>query len=805
MPRLLVGLKGDEARFAMSNNKALTDDQRTLLVQLDSVRKARSSPLSTDFRLVHVGPGKWAIGRSHAKGSFWRILNRAAWRKVKHPADLWLDDFWFGRTSEDAADEPERVPLSQHIEAATLMLGGRERVAKAVAAAVRAHRDSSQPVSILIPRKRVAKVPYGGVGLVSVILYALGPERRAYIAVSTFEATPSPERWDLVLTDQPADGYRNLDAMRPGTFRDDPVAVYLYERIMAGDWQSVQDAHELSMPGMGPTADAWAEGILQARKDGLGHVGRVTKDLLESDPNRAAENVIERLKMGEVVDGTLATELVAVTLKLSDPRLWMALVERPDIERARALEAWIELADKGSPTDSLLWALEAVRPKETLTREYVGALVELARQGQGLGASPEILGKLLLSSPAFRGAEHSAERVGAWTTVIGALVSAGRGREAENALLTPMTARLCADGASRAVVSAWLGINPNERSSSALQEICRRLQSAPDGAEAAASLLSALEAESALEEAELVVSTWARRCAVEGLDPHDPVLDAVQGSRYTLAWARAIGSTAALEAIRDLIIPIVRGSGNAEVWRETERAASKRHAKEVTQRLMMMQHFLPEGAEALEAVALPVLIHAMPALRFPNADLSAVAAAFAQTASQASPLWMWVALAGAEPDGWPEDTIDATIVDFLEAPPYEKEEREAAITITEKLGAATGWEPLDHARWIVRLTTAVPGRDPTSMGWQMAAALARSLGRRRDAIDRITLITSAFLELPVDHPTLEAWLDHLLLEVWPSAAPDRFVTAIDVLPMRPRVRSAWQRALGGNGNPLGGG
>src|SRR5690606_33650149 len=90
-------------------------------------------------------------------------------------------------------------------------------------------------------------------------------------------------------------------------------------------------------------------------------------------------------------------------------------------------------------------------------------------------------------------------------------------------------------------------------------------------------------------------------------------------------------------------------------------------------------------------------------------------------------IWAWIALTATVPDFFDDATVDATVVAFCEDPPVGPM-REVALLAAQALGRADRWEPIDHARWIVRLSLAPD--DGAGFHLALATALAQGLAAR---------------------------------------------------------------------------
>lgn len=133
-------------------------------------------------------------------------------------------------------------------------------------------------------------------------------------------------------------------------------------------------------------------------------------------------------------------------------------------------------------------------------------------------------------------------------------------------------------------------------------------------------------------------------------------------------------------------------------------------------------------------------------ISFPDPALASAAEILAQNAD-GSPIWPLIAVTAAEPDTYDDATIDATVVAFCEQE-LDESVFNVALSVMEHLGRAAGWEPLDHARWVVRLAMSPsgPGNAP------LVVALLRGIRQRSDAIQFMSDLLTPMLDLAPDHP-----------------------------------------------------
>ncbi|MEQ1507032.1 MAG: hypothetical protein ABMB14_32695, partial [Myxococcota bacterium] len=144
--------------------------------------------------------------------------------------------------------------------------------------------------------------------------------------------------------------------------------------------------------------------------------------------------------------------------------------------------------------------------------------------------------------------------------------------------------------------------------------------------------------------------------------------------------------------------------------------------------------------------ALPLAAGAVAGSTFPDAELAAASEVLAR-GDGASPVWSWIAVTAAAPDVWDDPTIDATVVAFCNHD-LDTALLDVARAAVERLGRASGWEPLDHARWIVRIALAPHGPDNTPL----IVGLLEGIRARPDAVAFMAGVIRPMLDLAPDHP-----------------------------------------------------
>ena len=272
----------------------------------------------------------------------------------------------------------------------------------------------------------------------------------------------------------------------------------------------------------------------------------------------------------------------------------------------------------------------------------------------------------------------------------------------------------------------------------------------------------------------------------------DALMAHLQGTEAAARWVRSAALAATPAHLRLLLHPVI-GRGPQALLLDAEAEWSRARAPTARQRFIALSAYVPEASEVFEGRAREILRVLLDKVPFPDAEVAEVASALASTGR--SPLWMWLAVAASAPDQYDVETIDATVHAFCGAPPRNPAEREMALICARRLGGALPWEPLDHARWIVRLTLA-PDGDASGFNRTLALAMLKAILKRTDGLDRIVAMAHAILELPPDHEALHAFIEDLLPRLWRQGPPDAFLDRVPIEHQPTEIKSAWRAAFG---------
>ncbi len=605
------------------------------------------------------------------------------------------------------------------------------------------------------------------------------------------EPDPQPHHWTFVVTDRPVEGYRIVDLDAPDDEGTDIVAFYVRERLLADDPEALEAAAFQAPPGHaaapGPLGDPWAEAVAAVLRAPPEGVAAIDDAAVEHDAEGAVRALTARIAAHGALDSdvggaTLQQRLLAITRRTRDPRPWVALSLRPARERALTIGDLLE--EELRPTSALIDALLDAYPPGADLGRWVDALLGWLRHGVATATVVQAIEHTLLTWPVTRSAST---RASVWSEVVQALVALGEDDDAMAALLSPVARHLAEHGASTALAALWSAIPEAFRDPDRLDALVHLVAGAPDRDAAMVTLFQ--HARGRPEHTERLFRAWhaVRATEAPALDARDALYDVVRGTPFVQGWLEALYAARDPVHAADAIAAVAEGSADP-VWVEAEIALSHGMGLGPAQRLFTLTA-LARGVDALEPHAPLWLLDALPR-PFPSHELSEVARLLL-TARQPSPLWSLVAVTTAPVDYFDDEVIDAAVVDFCALEAMSDEVREAALLCVEQLGAAEGFEPLDHARWMVRISLAPDG---TRITPELTLALLRGVLSRADGMEYLEFITRELLELPPEHPALLAFVHFLLPRAWDDGVPKRFRDTIplDAVPLA--LRPAWRLA-----------
>jgi hypothetical protein len=708
-------------------------------------------------RCVPLGEARWAVGQRQGDDTVWRIVEADLVERLGgHPAWLWSAEAWFdpSRGRDPRARPPAALPL-RHLVRMMAPVGGRNRrTIKTLAAAVSAVRDR-RPVAVVVEPDMLASASSPARWMVLGLLSILPPGRRGALRLSVGDPTPPADAYDLVVTGRPPLGYTVIDAAEPPDEGDDLVAYYVRNRLYDDD----PEALEAAAYG---DEERWGDGIAALIRDGLPGVSEVTPEMIEHDPERAVRSLAARLRAGAPLDPPLIEQLVEISVKTRDPRPWRALARRTALQRADAVDALLARAPDLRPGAELVHELMSLYPRGAPLERWLPTLVEWIGDGVATEAALDAVQATLLEWPPSATAKT---RAGVWIDAVRRLCAAQREDLAMRALAYPIADRIARDGGGTALIEGWLAVPAPSRSPAAMAALIEMLHGASAdepacGADqAVAELFVRLSAtptgdgpyqgvaRAVAKEIDALVRTWAR-LAGAGLD--DPVARAVAPTDHAEAFRQAAaegGAVGRRVAGRRAGAPRA-GQAPKPPGHRVDPAPARAAVLELVEPGVTAEHAADRAARALVDA------------EFPDAALAGAAESLAGDPA-GSPIWALLAVTAADPDTYDDATIDATVVAFCSR---ELDERvfEVSMVAMERLGRGAGWEPLDHARWVVRLALAPSGEANSPL----IVSLLDGIRARPDAVPFMTGVLSPMLELPPDHPGLGMLIDGLEPAGW---------------------------------------
>lgn len=784
LPRIVVDLTGPAPRARGQHGALLRPGELTWLLGFDQDRGVRAGSGTVD-RCVALGGRRWAVGRRHAGHVIWRLLDEDAVRRLGHPAWLWTRDWWFDPTLPDdrPGPTPPALPLRTVLQAAAPLAESRRRLIKTLAATVAALRrrqlgERPQPVAVVVPTAVVTSASAPARSFALALLTCLPPDLRDAARVAVGELAPDPERLDLVVCDAAPAGFQLVDAADPPGEGDDLVAYYIRNRLHAGDSEAVEAAAFLSSDA----PDGWGEAVAALLRQGGPGLSDFGDEALARDPEGTVRAIAARLRAGATVDERLLDILVKVTLRTRDPRPWLALVGRPAVVRARAVQALLARSSDLEPKGPLIKALGALYPPGAEIGPWLEALLGWVQAGHPQAV--EVLQHTLLDWPASR---TRATRASLWSEVVRTLVRLRRYDAAMDAVVSPLSRELAREGAGRAVASNWGAIPAEVRSPEKLAELVDLLAEAADAGPAVAMLFRYIRDSQA--EVLALVTRWTALARAD--DPDDPVLELVRSSDYLADWVRDAVQRGAPEEAELLVSRLARGPEDP-VWEVAAEALFDPDADDPRGQLLAMRP-LGSAVARLAGRSHELLGLTLSSARYPDPELTELARELAEVPGR-SQVWPWIAISAAPTGRFDDATVDATVAAFCEAPPASVAEQELALVSARALGEADGAEPIDHARWIVRLCLAPD--DGTAFQIALATAMVQGLATQPEAAVRMAAITNLLLDLEADHPALLTFVTYLLPNAWLGGLPRMYIQAVETERLHDSIATTWRDLVG---------
>jgi hypothetical protein len=747
MPLKLIVARCGRAPLLVGDVEALTEAERAVLLD--------TTPMGTSdlAALARAMPGGgWAIGRRSGGRCTWWLADPGYAAELDPPHALWTVPELF--TAEGGGAPPAGLDVAELLPALEAF-GGASRAAKLAAGVVRLLREGG-PVAVVTgvnPNAREA--------LALVVVAAIGRE----LTVAVGHPDPDLERHRLVIVERPVAGFTVLDAADPPDEGDDLVAWYVRDRLR-------EDPQAILVPG-GLTEDFVRDRL---REGTLGATG---------SREAAVRGLVARLRAGADLDGALVDELVALTLATSDVRPWVEVQKRPSVVRQAAMAVLLERAEELRPNQALLEQLGRTYPRGAPLAPWCAALLGWLHRATRPGPFVELLEEGLLQWPQ---AAAGANRVSVWTEVVRTLVEKGWFKDAVAAVGGPVVNAMLEEGSGGAVATLWGTLPTDRRNPKRLGSLVERMARAPNGDRAAAQVL--LHVRESAAEVDVLLKTWIRTRGAAAIDEDDALFRAVMKTEHASDWLSAALAAHAPAAVVRLLDVVITGSEDP-LWLAAEAALGA--GLGARDRFVSLR-LLGGGRVALEPLARGLVEAAVLGARFPDPALAETARQFVEVPGSSS-IWGWVAVAASAPGRWPDDVVDGTVVALCASPPTNAVERQVCLACAEALGAAAEWEPLDHARWVVRFALA-PDGDHTGFPEGLVTAMIAGLIGRFDAGPHLARLVLEMLELPSDHPALVGLLTTWLPDAWTGRVPASFIEAVEARGVPAPLRAAWVRLVG---------
>jgi hypothetical protein len=750
---------------------------------------------------VNLPRQRWAVGRVGPDGGIWRVGEPGDRDRLGHPAWLWTDDVAFAPGSGESTPVPLNLPLRTLIRQSSALAGSVRGTCDALAATIAQLRKRKKPVCVVGPVDRQPLQPETGNParwFALAVLTCLPPNWRRRLRVSTHAADPKPEQWDLVFAPKAPAGFAVVDVTAVASVDDDVVASYLLDRLLGKDPEAVEAAAYLAA---GEGDDPWGEGVRAHLAGGVPGFTSVEATQLQFDPESAVQAILRRLDAGAELKGAVVAELAAVTSKTWDPRPWAAVAARPEADREHAVRSVLPHLDPVAVPASFVDSVVALGRIGAAVGPWAAFLVRVLREGQDAAAPAAEALEEIVANDGIDGPT----RASIWQEVVLARIEAGDEAGLLHAITSAASRRVAAEGAGSVLVHAFLALPSHQRTQNLLRSLVDAITAGVNPDLAMASLYRGLLADHseltggdmrAAAVGRVVLQHWAR-VRTSSMPPaieRDRLLALVRNTPAAIDWAEIVSPLAPWERVKALILPVMPADAAqaARVWVAAENARAARLGGTARDRLVQLSAFLPEGGPALEPLARELVAEIAADPRFPDADLSDVAAGFAELG--ASPLWMLLAITAGPNGTYGEDDLDGTTIAFCESPPRTRPERVVAAKCVEALAAADGWAPHDFARWFVRLAMA-PDGDGSGLNAELAEALVRGIvARDADGIRILVDLTRGLLQLDAHHPATQLLLARLP-SIFGDGLPRQYVDAVEVSALPDDALERWRLAL----------
>ncbi|MFT7519329.1 MAG: hypothetical protein ACI9MC_001469 [Kiritimatiellia bacterium] len=752
--------EGSPAVESMSRPTPLNTDELAVLVALDSETKPHSPP---GDRCLPLPSGVCAVGRGGFGGVTWRILSSSDIQSLPHPAWLWRSSRWFDPTAPPRGPVPNSVPLRAQLDPSTRLGGTVARTRALLASAVAAIRQDRRPVAIIIDPNDLPDPAPPGRWFLLALLTMLPKDLALSLRVSTYERHPSPEWWDVVITSEPPDGFVCLRPQEQAVLRSDPVAYFIYDRLMEDQLEVVETAASWSAPG---AADPWAAGI--------------DEQWTEQVKETAVTNSPAPKRSGDKAGSTPRR------LLLKTAEAWLSLLTYSEDERARIVSTWLSKDGRTAPDESILNAVARVRPIGRDTEAWCAALVEWSASGPSRAAAVRRLGEVL-DTEALR--NEPTVRASLWTEYLVQLLAQGHAADAQDAFTGNSAHQLMHAGASLVIAVAWMQLPLSRRPDTALVDLIDRFSTAPDGDAAVAWLWQALIVAQLDQRADLVLQRWAQLASLDRTTSNDTLMEVLSGSPQAIRWVGHAARSAPPEMLWALIAPVTHGPDDP-LWEHCVdvRTMSGSPEDRIADLIGLPDPQVRRLERELRTVASSVRVW-----RFPDPAVAEGATRLANLPDR-SPLWLWLALCARHPHRDADGRVAAALESFCQYPPSNPYERKASFAMAEAVGFADQWAPIQHAEWLLRLGLA-PNGDGTDFAHQLCVNLLRGMARRPEGALHMAEFTNQLGMLPPDHPVVTNYLHRLLPTVYPRGAPVAYVENVQSNRWPSATRHSWRRVV----------
>jgi hypothetical protein len=705
--------------------------------------------------------GGWAVGRGGFGGVVWRVVPQELGERLAHPAWLWRSSRWFDPSAPPAGALPGPLPLRSHLDPATRLTGKPAATADLLASTIAALRRREGAIAIVVDPAILPDPAPAGRWFLLALLTVLPPAVRAKMRVSSLEASPLPDAWDVVITTEAPTGYT---ALRPGVPPDlgsDVPARFIADRLAEDDPEQVEVAAQWSEPG---DSDPWAAAI--HRRWGAPVAPRPTP---RAAPERAP-----------------APSPQPRRLRLNTPEAWLSLSDRRDEERAAIVRAWIGRTDLPPPAEDILAAVIQIRPRGRDVGPWLDALFRWVRSGPSRTVSIREIGDVLDTEPI---PHDPAVRASLWTEHVAMLLELGHFADALAACDGPTSQALIEAGAGEAVAEAWARLPSSRRPESALRSLAERLASSPMGQPGLVHLWQALIVQEQDHRADVLLQVVAERASDGTCCPIDALLDLLPGSPQAMRWVGHVARRAKAATLSTLLEPVMSGPQD-QLWEHFVDVRSQHAPPE--DRIADLIGLPLDQVRRLE-IDLRAAIGSIRVWRFPDRAVAAGAGRIAALENSAN-LWSWLQLCASAPGQRPPAGTGSVIDALCARPPTSSDERTALWMMTEGLGSADGWTPPQHAEVLLRLALTPSGLDP-NLPLDLGASLVRGVARRADAIAHIAGLTNEMAMLPPGHPATQSFLQRLLPVAFARGVPAGYIRAVRPGEWPTPTRELWQRVV----------